>query len=67
MTDVPLLNALLFSILGLAVFAVALGAAARLARFDVRKAIVEEGNVAAAIAAAAVTLGIAWILAATMH
>jgi hypothetical protein len=48
-------------------FAIALAAAARAAAFDVRKAIVEERNIAAAIVAAAVTLGIAWIVASTMH
>jgi uncharacterized membrane protein YjfL (UPF0719 family) len=67
MTGSPILNAILFTCLGLVAFVVALAVAARAAGFDVRKAIVEERNVAAAIVAAAVTLGIAWIVASTMH
>jgi cytochrome bd-type quinol oxidase subunit 2 len=66
-TGFPILNAILFSILGLLAFAVALAVAARAAGFDLRKAIVEERNLAAAIVAAAVTLGVAWIIASTMH
>jgi VIT1/CCC1 family predicted Fe2+/Mn2+ transporter len=67
MTSSPILNAILFTCLGLVAFVVALAVAARAAGFDVRKAIVEERNVAAAIVAAAVTLGIAWIVASTKH
>ena len=67
MTGSPILNAILFTCLGLVAFVVALAVAARAAGFDVRKAIVEERNVAAAIVAGAVTLGIAWIVASTMH
>jgi uncharacterized membrane protein YjfL (UPF0719 family) len=66
-TGSPILNAILFTCLGLVAFVVALAVAARAAGFDVRKAIVEERNVAAAIVAGAVTLGIAWIVASTMH
>ena len=67
MTGSPMLNAILFTCLGLLSFAVALAVAARAAGFDVKKTIVEERNVAAAIVAAAVTLSIAWIVASTMH
>jgi uncharacterized membrane protein YjfL (UPF0719 family) len=67
MTEFPLLNATLFAILGLVVFTVALAALAKMAPFDVRKAIVEDANVAAAVLAGAVALGVAWIIAATMH
>jgi uncharacterized membrane protein YjfL (UPF0719 family) len=67
MTSSPVLNAILFTCLGLLAFAVALAAAARAAGFDAKKTIVEERNVAAAIVAAAITLGVAWIIAATMH
>ena len=61
------LNAILFTCLGLVAFIVALAVAVRAAGFDVRKTIVEERNVAAAIVVAAVTMGIAWIVASTMH
>jgi uncharacterized membrane protein YjfL (UPF0719 family) len=67
MTEFPLLNATLFAILGLVVFTVALAALAKMAPFDVRKAIVEDANVAAAVLTGAVALGVAWIIAATMH
>ncbi|HUP04247.1 MAG TPA: DUF350 domain-containing protein [Bryobacteraceae bacterium] len=67
MTGSPILNALLFTFLGLLAFAVAVSAAARASGFDARKTIVEERNVAAAIVAAAIALGVAWIVAAAMH
>jgi len=66
-TASPIVNAILFTCLGLAAFLVALAIAARMAAFDVLKEIAEERNVAAAIVAGAVALGIAWIVAATMH
>jgi len=67
MTDFPLLNALIFGALGIIVFGVAFSIVSRLLPFDLRKQIVEERNVAAAIVAGAVALGICWIIAATMH
>jgi putative membrane protein len=67
MTDVPVLNAIIFACLGIGLFAAAAGALAKIAPFDVWKQVVEERNVAAAIVCAAVALGIAWIIAATMH
>ncbi len=67
MTGSPVVNAILFTCLGLAAFLVALAIAARMAGFDVRKEIAEERNAAAAIVAGAVILGVAWIVAATMH
>jgi putative membrane protein len=67
LTVIPLLNAFLFAALALAVFAAALAIAGKLLPFDLRKEIVEERNVAAAIVAGAVALALAWIIAATMH
>jgi uncharacterized membrane protein YjfL (UPF0719 family) len=67
MTEFPLLNAVLFAALGLAAFTIALAALAKMAPFDVRKSIVEDGNMAVAVLAGAVALGVAWIIAATMH
>ena len=67
MTDIPLLNALIFAALGVVVFAVAFAIVVRLAPFDLWKEIVHEHNVAAAILAGAVALGLCWIIAATMH
>lgn len=67
MTGSPFLNAVLFLCLGLLAFAVALAVAGRAAGFDVRRAIVEDRNLAVAIVAAAVVIGIAWIVASTAH
>jgi uncharacterized membrane protein YjfL (UPF0719 family) len=67
MTEFPVVNALIFAGLGTAVFAIAFAILTRLAPFDVWKEVVQERNVAAAILAGAVALGLCWIIAATMH
>src|SRR5580658_1872346 len=67
MTDFPPLNALIFAALGVIAFFAALAVATKLAPFDVWKQVVEERNIAAAIVAGAVTLGLCWIIAAAMH
>jgi putative membrane protein len=67
MTDYPLVNALIFASLGVAVFAVAFSIVSKLLPFDLKKDIAQERNVAAAIVIAGVALGIAWIVATTMH
>jgi putative membrane protein len=66
-TDVPVLNALIFAALGIIVFLVAFAILMKSAPFNLWRAIVEERNVAAAIFAGAVALGLCWIIAATMH
>jgi putative membrane protein len=67
MTEYPLLNALLFTFLGVAAFAIAFSVLAKLAPFDLWKQIAGERNVAVAIFAGAVALGLCWIIASTMH
>jgi putative membrane protein len=67
MTDVPVLNALIFACLGIGLFVATVGALAKVAPFDVWRQVVEERNVAVAIVCAASALGVAWIIAATMH
>ena len=67
MTDSPVLNALIFATLGIAVFAAGFSIVSKLAPFDLWKQLVEEHNVAVAIFAGAVALGLCWIIAATMH
>jgi putative membrane protein len=67
MTDVPLLNGLIFAALGILIFVIAFALVVRLAPIDLWKEIVEERNIAAAILAGAAALGICWIVAATMH
>ena len=67
MTDVPLLNAFLFTLAGIAVYVLALAVLIKLPPFDVWKHIAQDRNTAAAIALGAVALGLAWIVAAAMH
>jgi uncharacterized membrane protein YjfL (UPF0719 family) len=67
MSEFPVLNALVFALLGVLVFVIALAIVAKLAPFHVWKEIVEERNLAAAILAGAVALGLCWIIAAAMH
>ena len=67
MTEYPLLNALIFTSLGVLVFIVAFSIVVKLAPLDLWKEIAHEHNVAAAILAGAVALGLCWIIAATMH
>jgi len=67
MSEFPMLNALGFAVLGVLVFVTALAIVARLAPFHVWKEIVEERNVAVAILAGAVALGLCWIIASAMH
>jgi uncharacterized membrane protein YjfL (UPF0719 family) len=67
MSEFPVLNALAFTVLGVVVFVVAFAIVVKLAPFHVWKEIVEERNVAAAILAGAVALGLCWIIAAAMH
>jgi len=67
MTEFPVWNALLYTGLGVLVFALAFTILAKLAPFDVWKEIVRERNMAAAILAAGVALGLCWIIAAAMH
>ncbi|HLK67632.1 MAG TPA: DUF350 domain-containing protein [Bryobacteraceae bacterium] len=67
MTEFPLLNALIFAGLAILVFIAAFSIVIKLAPFNLWKEIVQERNVAAAILAGAVALGLCWIIAATMH
>jgi len=67
MTDIAVLNALIFAALGVVVFVISFAIVVRIAPFDLWKEIVHEHNVAAAILAGAVALGLCWIIAATMH
>jgi uncharacterized membrane protein YjfL (UPF0719 family) len=67
MTGSPLANALIFTALGVAAFLVAFAIVVRLWPIDLWKEIAHERNVAAAIFAGAVALGLCWIIAATMH
>lgn len=67
MTESGFLNAILYTALGVAAFVLAFAIVVKLAPFRLWKEIVEERNLAVAILAGAVALGLAWIIAATMH
>ena len=67
MTELPLVNAALFAGLGIVIFLAVFALLARLAPFNLWKEVAEHRNVAAAILAGAVALGICWIIAAAMH
>ena len=67
MTDFPILNGVIFAGLGVLVFVLAFSLVVRLAPLNLWKEIAQERNVAAAILAGAVALGLCWIIAATMH
>ncbi len=67
MTDIPLLNAAIYAAVGVVAYVIALSFVAKLSKFDYKKEITEERNVPAAIVAAAVALGLAWIVASAVH
>jgi putative membrane protein len=67
MTEYPLLNAIVFASLGIAVFAVAAAILLKLTPLKLWRELVEERNVAVAIFAGAVAIGICMIVAAAMH
>ena len=67
MSDIPLVNALLYAGLGLVLFLAAFAVVRKLIPLDLWKEIGQERNVAAAIVAAAAILGLSWIIAATLH
>ena len=57
----------IFAGLGVVVFVIAFSLVVRLAPLNLWKEIGQERNIAAAILAGAVALGLCWIIAATMH
>ena len=67
MTDYPVVNGLIFCGLGIIVFVIAFALVVKLSPLDLWKQVGEERNIAVAILAGAVALGICWIVAATLH
>ncbi len=66
MNDIPILNALVYGVSGILIFAAAFAILVKMLPIDLWREI-RERNVAAAILAGAVALGLCWIIAATMH
>ncbi|HTQ53047.1 MAG TPA: DUF350 domain-containing protein [Bryobacteraceae bacterium] len=67
MTEHPLVNAVIFAALGLAVFAVAAALLVKLTPLKLWRELIEEKNLAVAIFAGAVAIGMSLIIAAAMH
>lgn len=62
-----LLNASLYALLGLLIYALSLVVLARVTPFDLRREIVEQKNVALALLVGLVALGLAMIVAVAVH
>jgi putative membrane protein len=67
LTEHPLLNAVIFASLGVAVFACASAVLLKVTPLKLWRELVEERNVAVAIFAGAAAIGICLIIAAAMH
>lgn len=67
MTEFPLLNALAFAFLGIAIFVIAFALVDKLTPYALWKEIVEEQNVALAILVGAMSVGMCIIIAAAVH
>lgn len=67
MTEHPLLNAVIFAALGVALFAIAAAILLKLTPLKLWRELIEERNVAVAIFAGAAAIAIGLIIAAAMH
>ena len=67
LTEHPLLNAVIFALLGIAVFAVAAAVLLKVTPLKLWRELVEERNVAVAIFAGAAAISIGLIIAAAKH
>ncbi len=67
MSEFPLLNALAFAFLGIAIFVIAFAIIDKLTPYALWKEIVEEQNVALAIMVGAMSVGMCVIIAAAVH
>jgi putative membrane protein len=67
LTEHPLLNAVIFALLGILVFAIAAAILLKVTPLKLWRELVEERNMAVAIFAGAAAIGICLIIAAAMH
>jgi uncharacterized membrane protein YjfL (UPF0719 family) len=65
--EYPLINAVVYTIAGVVLFLAAFAVARRWLALDLRKEIIQERNLAAAILITGIAIGLAIIVAATMH
>jgi uncharacterized membrane protein YjfL (UPF0719 family) len=67
MTEYPLVNALVFAVLGIVIFVVAFAILDKLTPYHLWKEIVEDKNIALAILIGAMSIGMCIIIAAAVH
>ncbi|OPZ79741.1 MAG: hypothetical protein BWY76_03502 [bacterium ADurb.Bin429] len=67
MTEFPLLNALAFAFLGIAIFVIAFAIVDKMTPYALWKEIVEEQNIALAVLVGSISLGMCIIIAAAVH
>jgi putative membrane protein len=67
MTDIPLLNACVFALLGILIFVAAFAMIDKFTPYHLWKEIVEEKNTALAILLGAMSIGMCIIIAAAVH
>jgi uncharacterized membrane protein YjfL (UPF0719 family) len=67
LTEHPVVNAVIFASLGIAVFALAVAILSKAAPVNLWRELVQERNLAVAIFAGAAAIGIGMIIAAAMH
>ena len=67
MTDYPLLNAIIYASLGIAIFVIAFTVIDKITPFHLWNEIVREKNVALAILLGAMSIGMCIIIAAAVH
>ncbi len=67
MTEMPIINAVMFAALGIVIFVIAFAILDRLTPYQLWKEIVEEKNIALAILIGAMSLGMSIIIAAAVH
>ena len=67
MTEIPIVNALLFAALGIVIFVVAFAIIDKFTPFHLWNEIVKEKNTAVAILMGAISIGMCMIIAAAVH
>ena len=67
MTEIPIVNALLFAALGIIIFVVAFAIIDKFTPFHLWNEIVKEKNIAVAILMGAISIGMCTIIAAAVH
>ncbi len=67
MMDIPLVNAIMFAVLGILIFVVSFAILDKLTPYALWREIVEEKNIALAVLVGSMSLGMCIIIAAAVH